>query len=294
MYEDQPMWCAYDQAKKSFFADHPLGNSVLGSTDSVGGLTREQMHAYFQRRYVAENIVVAVAGNFAWRERRRPAGKTLRRLALGQGAAQEHSSRRRPQVLRGRAQEKGAARARLPDRPGPIGQLADAARGRHAGDDRRRRFRQPPALGPRSIRALPTRPTSASYDYEGAGALFLLSKLRPGQDARTTWPSSARVLRKVQKDGVTREELDQAKSKILSRVVRGSERPMGRMRALGTAWTYLGKYRSVDDELKAFEAVTERKIEQVIERYPFNEMTILALGPLRKLRRPRSRARSTV
>src|SRR6202165_5994796 len=29
MYDDQPMWCAYDNAKKAFFADHPLGNSVL-------------------------------------------------------------------------------------------------------------------------------------------------------------------------------------------------------------------------------------------------------------------------
>ena len=48
MYEDQPMWCAYDQAKKSFFAEHPLGNSVLGSTASVGGLKPEQMHEYFR------------------------------------------------------------------------------------------------------------------------------------------------------------------------------------------------------------------------------------------------------
>ena len=39
MYEDQPMWCAYDLAKKAFFADHPLGNSILGSAASVAGLT---------------------------------------------------------------------------------------------------------------------------------------------------------------------------------------------------------------------------------------------------------------
>src|SRR6185436_8302149 len=29
MYDDQPMWCAYDNAKKAFFAEHPLGNSIL-------------------------------------------------------------------------------------------------------------------------------------------------------------------------------------------------------------------------------------------------------------------------
>src|SRR4051812_1061520 len=47
MYDDQPMWCAYDHAKKAFFADHPLGGSVLGSAASVGGLTRDQMQAYY-------------------------------------------------------------------------------------------------------------------------------------------------------------------------------------------------------------------------------------------------------
>src|SRR5437870_7243197 len=58
MYEDQPMWSAYDAAKKAHFSDHPLGNSVLGTAQSVGALTRDQMHAYFERRYVAPNITV--------------------------------------------------------------------------------------------------------------------------------------------------------------------------------------------------------------------------------------------
>src|SRR5918911_4103865 len=38
MYDDQPMWVAYDNAKKVFFADHPLGNSILGTKESVGAL----------------------------------------------------------------------------------------------------------------------------------------------------------------------------------------------------------------------------------------------------------------
>src|SRR5262249_6216923 len=66
MYEDQPMWSAYDHAKKAFFAEHPLGNSILGTPESITALRREQMHAYFQRRYVAPNITVVAAGNFDW------------------------------------------------------------------------------------------------------------------------------------------------------------------------------------------------------------------------------------
>src|SRR5215813_802776 len=66
MYDDQPMWAAYDVAKKVYFADHPLGNSILGTPESIRALTRDQMHAYFERRYVAPNITVVAAGNFDW------------------------------------------------------------------------------------------------------------------------------------------------------------------------------------------------------------------------------------
>src|SRR5262245_4081842 len=67
MYDDQPMWSAYDQAKRAYFADHPLGNSILGTKGSVGALTRDQMHTYFEQRYVAPNITVAAAGKFEWK-----------------------------------------------------------------------------------------------------------------------------------------------------------------------------------------------------------------------------------
>src|SRR5205085_1429836 len=66
MYEDQPMWSAYDHAKRIYFADHPLGNSILGTPDSIRALTRDQMHAYFERRYVAPNITAVIAVNFDW------------------------------------------------------------------------------------------------------------------------------------------------------------------------------------------------------------------------------------
>ncbi len=92
-----------------------------------------------------------------------------------------------------------------------------------------------------------------------------------------------KLLEEVQRDGITPEELQQAKSKIGSRVVRGNERPMGRMQAIGMAWTYLGVYRTVDDELKAFDAVSLEKIRKVLEEYPLQRVTTLALGPVEKI-----------
>src|SRR5271154_3438377 len=56
-YEDMPMWSAYDHAKKNYFDDHMLGNSILGTPTSITDLKRDQMYEYFRRRYVAPNII---------------------------------------------------------------------------------------------------------------------------------------------------------------------------------------------------------------------------------------------
>jgi len=57
---------------------------------------------------------------------------------------------------------------------------------------------------------------------------------------------------------------------------------------VGSAWTYLRQYRSVDDEMRDFDAVTLSKVREVLDRYPLTRVTTLALGPLQKLRRPTS------
>src|SRR6478609_8037305 len=66
MYEDQPGSVAWEHARKLYYTAHPLGNSVLGTSQSVGDLSRDQMQRYFDRRYAANNIVLSAAGNFDW------------------------------------------------------------------------------------------------------------------------------------------------------------------------------------------------------------------------------------
>jgi predicted Zn-dependent peptidase len=121
------------------------------------------------------------------------------------------------------------------------------------------------------------------HEYEGAGAFLTMLGCDP-ERAGSNLAKVKEIFGAVRRDGITAEELQQAKSKIGSRVVRGSERPGGRMQALGAAWTYLREYRSVDDELKAFDAVTTVAVREVLERFPIDQVTELALGPLKELR----------
>ena len=62
MYEDQPPFGADDKCRALHYGPHPLGRSVLGTAKSVRELPAEAMLDYFRRRYSPGNIVLAGAG----------------------------------------------------------------------------------------------------------------------------------------------------------------------------------------------------------------------------------------
>jgi len=278
MYDDQPMWCCYDHAKKAYFDSHPLGNSVLGTAASIRALQREQMQAYYDRRYVAPNIIVAVGGNFDWPQvvalieqhcGNWPTGQAPRGAIHAPAVKGAFEVLTRDKVV----QEQVFILSPAPAADAPLRHAADTL-AMILGDD----------TGSRLYWALvdPGLADAADmsyHDYEGTGSFFTSYSCEP-DNAAENLQTIHDLLSEVQKDGVTQEELDLAKSKILSRVVRAGERPMGRMQSVGMSWTYLHTYRSVDDELKAFEAVTLHDLRRVIDEFPFARTATVALGPL--------------
>ena len=90
------------------------------------------------------------------------------------------------------------------------------------------------AQGGSSCRVDPGRADSADcgyYEHDGTGSVHTTFSCEPEQ-TRENLDTIRTILRDAQRDGITEDELNQAKSKIASRVVRGSERPMGRVRAV--------------------------------------------------------------
>ena len=92
-----------------------------------------------------------------------------------------------------------------------------------------------------------------------------------------------KILSQVQREGITADELKLAKSKIASRVVRGSERPMGRMQAIAAAWTYTGEYRDVDTELANYDAVTLADVRAYLDKYPIDRSTVISFGAAKEI-----------
>ena len=84
MYEDQPMWSAYDHAKRVYFADHPLGNSILGTRRKHHGAdARPDARPTSSAATSPPNITVVAAGNFDLAELRGAGREALRRLEHG-------------------------------------------------------------------------------------------------------------------------------------------------------------------------------------------------------------------
>ncbi len=280
-YEDMPMYAAYDRTRKAHFGDHKLGNSVLGTPESITALTRDQMHRYFAKRYVATNITVAVAGNFEWPRFVEVVARHCGQWQDGpvgrDGLFQAPGTGRFEIVRRAKvAQEYVMMMAPAPAADSPLRHAADLL-SMALGDD----------SGSRLYWALidPGLADSADcgfHENEASGTFMTSFSGEPAATA-SNLEIVRKVLREVQEKGIAEEELNQARSKVLSRVVRGNERPKGRMQALGMNWTYQKEYRTVDDDLKAFEGVTLGDVREVLTRFPLEKVTTLALGPLEQL-----------
>ncbi|MGE3819808.1 MAG: insulinase family protein, partial [Isosphaeraceae bacterium] len=92
--------------------------------------------------------------------------------------------------------------------------------------------------------------------------------------------------RDVLKNGVTEDELTQAKNKVLSRSVLRSERPMGRLASLGFHWTYRREYLTVTQELDALNKVTLGDVRRVLDRWPLLPFSLVTVGPTTEVKPP--------
>lgn len=279
-YQVQPGSATFELAQKAFYGEHPLGNSVLGTKETITAMARDQMAGYFEKRYVASNMHVVVSGNFDFPHLVQLVEKACGHWPKGQT---ERANRRETPGQGGvhvykRPVEKVTQQYLIMMAPSPA---ADAA------------LRYPAGVlataigdytGSRLFWAindpgLADEVGMGAMECDAAGA-YVVSLNCPPENMEECYSIVRGILDDVQKDGITEDELKQAKTKILSRQVRGGERTARRMIAVGNDWAYLKQYRSVDDELKAIDAVDLKSVREVLSRYPITAYTTTTLGPL--------------
>ena len=153
MYEDQPSFIAYENAMKIHFDGHPLGQSILGSSQSIAQLTRDQMADYHREHYRAGNITVAVAGNTDWNEILRLANQWCGKWQAG-GTPRKSDEARAKGGSALTTKEAFTQQHVMQMSPAPSADEPPADGGRADVGRRRRRLGQPAVLGPGRHRAL--------------------------------------------------------------------------------------------------------------------------------------------
>ena len=63
MRDDDPSDLVHDLFSDTYYGDIPIGRSILGSVQSINDMSRNAVFNYYKKRYLPQDLVVAVAGN---------------------------------------------------------------------------------------------------------------------------------------------------------------------------------------------------------------------------------------
>lgn len=275
-YEDQPPFGAFEKCMAAHFGEHPLGRSVLGTTDSVGALTSTQMRTYFEQQYSPGNIVLASSGNVdfdqlvadaeqrcgTWqpfdvaRDPRRAAAHASLEKLTKDSAAQAYIV----QIVNGPA---------VDDEDRYAGRLMATILGDDSGS---RLFWDLVDTGRAEFASI------SPYGFQGTGILMTYLACMP-QDTDECLDRVRAVYAAAEKDGVTEDELARAKSKTCSELVRQNENPSRRLFSVGMNWLQRRSYQTIRENVDAYQSVTIDDIAAVFAKYPLTSSTTVAIGP---------------
>ncbi|MFD2093656.1 M16 family metallopeptidase [Blastococcus deserti] len=285
MRDDEPSDAVHDLFAETLFGDTPLGRSVLGTVESIEGLTRDAVDGWYRSRYTVPSIVVTAAGRVDHRQvldlviaafgdrlsgDARPAP-----LRTGDAVIDKPA---RPAGLIARRTEQThlllgtPAMGRLDDRRYAAAVL-DAAVG---GGMSSRLFQEI-----REKRGLVYSVGSALSHYAGAGSFSVYAGC-----SKKRVPEVLRLVRaefdRVATEGITPEEVARSRGQLKGGLVLGLEDTGSRMSRLGKSELSYGEYLPVREVLARIDAVDEGRVRDVAAQLFRQETCLAVVGPYRE------------
>jgi predicted Zn-dependent peptidase len=275
MYKDNPFWVLYEATLEKHFGPHPLSHRVLGTDDSIKALTRNQMLAYFENRYSANNTLVALAGKLDFDK----VCTQIESLCGAWTSTQAPRDNADPRVVGGRLELKsekvtraymlGLCRAPAMDDPR---RYAATLLAQILGAPDNSRFHWS------LIETGLAEDAQASFDpHDGFGEFFVYASGEPAR-ADEIWGEIEKQLTGLV-DSLRQEDLDRLLNKLATGATLGGERPHDRMHRLGRQWMYLGKYTTLEHELEKIRAVTLKDLKDTAAAFPIQPLTVGRLLP---------------
>ena len=252
MYEDSPEDLAVEALCGLVYGDHPLGRSVIGTKESVKGITSRSLHNYRKKYYSPERMVLSVCGKFQQQAVLEVAEKHLAPLKKGEESAViEPVPWNSGICLKTKDFEQTQVVLASPSYPtGSEMRFAAAIFSAIAGGNSSSRLN----MRIREQLGLDYSVYSCNYAHRGAG-LFMVS-------AGTAHETHTEVIKEILKimnnisATITPEEIERVKSQFKATTVMGGESNGAIAAAMGKELLYRGCYTDIDEVAKKIEAVS--------------------------------------
>ena len=283
MYEDDPQDVAFDALGGAVFGSHPLGRAVIGTTGTVGTITREQLAAFHARHYVPENIVIAAAGSLEHDELVRMAAEleSEHEPVAGSGAPgagdwnAEFEFPQRVRFVRKDTEQYhvclgGGGIARQDERRFALRVLE----GLLGATSSSRLFQEV-----RERRGLAYAVYSFSSLYAHTGEVGVYVGTRPEQLSAALEVIAAE-LERVARDGAEESELERSRENLKGRVVLAMESTAARMNHLGGAVIAGMPILTVDELIERIDAVGAQDVAELARAFfDPNVLSVAGVGP---------------
>jgi predicted Zn-dependent peptidase len=269
--EDQPTQVAARQFYQTYFNGTSLGHDVIGTKESIGAMTIEQMRAYFARRYAANNLILSVAGKLEWSQVLELAERYCAHWQLGDEGRPTEAFVPTP-TTRHIARDLQAQHT-IMGYPFPAQESKEYYAALMGSD----------ILGDGSgsrlfwnitHKGLAEAAVSQYTPFNGLGMHFFYIGSAP--DAAADVLSLVRAeLASIEADGVHEDELARAKAKLIGHIVLDGESTMRRMMNLPNSWLIDGRLKTIEEDIADIEAVTVEDVNRVFQHWPSQDRTVL-------------------
>ena len=285
MRDDDPSDLVHDLFSDTYYGDTAIGRPILGTIDSIKGMSRNTVFNYYKKKYLPQDLVVAVAGNIKHKRVVAMVEEALSRdnFLDGLGAPVlrpntpvKNSKQQSVGLLYKKSEQahmfygmEGVARA--DDRRFAMGVLSAALGGGMSS----RLFQEI-----REKRGLAYSVYAYAQQFAGSGVLGFYAGCNPTKAIEVVEIIRS-VLSDVADNGMTHEEIERAKGAVRGSLVLSQEDTGSRMSRIGKNEIVYGQVMDFDDILKAISRVSAEDIREIASEFLVKTPTLALVGPFK-------------
>jgi predicted Zn-dependent peptidase len=281
MHEDDPGEMVHDEFAFALFGDAPLGRPILGSAESITGLSRDSIRRFYLTHYRPHRLVVSAAGNV---DHQRVVAAVRR--SFGHLVTEDRDPHRRVTT---RKQSGVVGASRIVPRPTEQAHLVLGAPGLPRSDERRYALSVlATALGGgmssrlfqevREKRGLAYSVYTYAQGFSDAGVFSVYAGCLPSK-ADTVLAVCREELDSVARSGLSGEEIRRAQGQVRGAAVLGQEDTGARMHRIGKAELVGEEIVSIGEVVRRVERVSPADVAEVAAAILGQSLTLAVVGP---------------